>query len=55
VRLTVAILMRSKFGGSAAEYALMLSLFAIAIIGGATLLGTAVNAPFALMSTQFTP
>jgi len=55
VHLTVANMMRCKSGGSAGEYALMLSLFAVAIIGGATLLGTAVNEPYAVMSTKFTP
>ena len=55
MRLTVAILIRCKSAGSAAEYALLLGLIATALVGGLTLLGTAINEPYANFSTKFTP
>ena len=40
MRLTIAIMMRCKRAGSAAEYALLLGLIATVLVGGLTLLGT---------------
>lgn len=55
MRLTVAIMMHCKRAASAAEYALLLGLIATALVGGLTVLGTAINEPYADFATKFTP
>lgn len=52
---TFSALVASKGGASAAEYALILGLITVAIVGGLSLLGTAVAAPFAAIGAELTP
>jgi Flp pilus assembly pilin Flp len=47
--------MQCKRAASAAEYALLLGLIATVLVGGLTLLGTAINEPYENFSTKFTP
>jgi pilus assembly protein Flp/PilA len=44
--------MKDDSGATAVEYALLASLIAIAIIGGATALGTAINTKFNDIATS---
>ena len=55
MRLTIANLLSCKRAGSAAEYALLLGLICTVLVGGLTVLGTAINKPYEDFSTKFTP
>ena len=47
-------LKNSKSGASAAEYALIIALVGVAIIGGATVLGTSINTRLTNTATTIT-
>ena len=48
----LARFVKDEFGATAVEYALLASLIAIAIIGGATAMGGAINTKFNAIATS---
>jgi Flp pilus assembly pilin Flp len=48
-------LLRCRRGASSAEYALILGLICTAIVGGLSLLGTAIAAPISAAAVELTP
>ena len=52
VRSLIARFVKDESGATAVEYALLASLIAIAIIGGATALGTSIGTQFQSIATS---
>jgi pilus assembly protein Flp/PilA len=55
IRIRLAALRDTERGASAVEYGLLVALIAIMIIGGATLIGTNLDAMFNNVGTELTP
>ena len=49
---TVRSFLKDEEGSNAAEYGLIAALVAVALIGGATLLGSAISSEFTYISTK---